>query len=306
MPDDLPPLNALRAFEAAGRHLSITRAAKELHVTPAAVSHQVRALEEWLEVKLFRRDGNTLLLTDAGQTLLPKLRAGFSEFNGAIAELRDHDVRGALVLSVAPVFAAKWLIPRLAKFHAANPEIDVRVSATLALADFESDGIDAAIRVGRGRYPGLRADRLFGEELVPMCSPTLLAGAHSLEVPQDLAHHALLHFDWPDAESIIPGWSTWLDAFDIQGVDPRPGPRFTQPDYAMQAAIDGAGVVLGWRSLARADLESNRLVIPFDLPIPTDVAFHLVYPEVSKNRRKLCTFREWLLAEVRTGSNRTR
>ena len=159
MPDDLPPLNALRAFEAAGRHLSITRAAKELHVTPAAVSHQVKALEEYLEAKLFRRTGNALLLTDAGQTLLPRLRAGFAELTAAVAELREHGVRGALVLSVAPVFAAKWLIPRLAEFHAANPEIDVRVSATLALADLEREGIDAAIRVGRGRYPGLRADR---------------------------------------------------------------------------------------------------------------------------------------------------
>ncbi len=266
------------------------------------MSHQVKALEEYVEVQLFRRVGNTLSLTDAGQALLPRLRAGFAELTGAVSELREHDVRGAFVLSVAPVFAAKWLIPRLAAFHAANPQIDVRVSATLALADFERDGIDAAIRVGRGRYPGLRADRLFGEELVPMCSPSLLAGPNAPEEPGDLAQHALLHFDWPGAEDVIPGWDAWLDAYDVQGVDPTAGPRFTQPDYAMQAAIDGAGVVLGWRTLARADLEANRLVVPFDLPVPTDVAFYFVYPQASKDRQKLNIFRQWLLDEVRTHS----
>jgi LysR family glycine cleavage system transcriptional activator len=298
MPKDLPPLNALRAFEAAGRHLSITRAADELCVTAAAVSHQVKTLEDYLGIRLFRRSGNSLSLTDAGQAFLPGLRAGFAELERAIDALCEHDTRGALVLSVAPIFAAKWLIPRLEGFHATHPDIDVRIAATLELADFERDGVDAAIRVGRGRYPGLVAHRLFGESVVPMCSPALLKGEIPLVVPEDLRHHVLLHFDWPSQEQITPDWDTWLRATEVKGVDATRGPRFTQPDYAMQAAVEGAGVVLGWRSLAQADLDSGRLTIPFDLPLHMDVAFYLVYPEASAERSKLARFREWLLGQT--------
>ena len=303
MPDDLPPLNALRAFEAAGRHLSISRAAEELHVTPAAVSHQVKSLEDYVGTPLFRRTGNSLALTDAGEALLPGLRSGFTELARAIDSLRTHDLQGPLVLSVAPVFAAKWLIPRLHDFQSQHPGIDVRVSANLELANFDRDGIDGAIRVGRGLYPGLLADRLFGESLVPMCSPKLLEGEAPLEKPEDLQHHVLLHFDWPGSEQVLPDWKNWLRVMGIDGVDPRPGPRFTQPDYAMQAAIEGTGVVLGWRTLAQADLDAGRLVTPFDLSMPTDVAFYLVYPETARERTKLVAFREWLLRETaKTGA----
>jgi LysR family transcriptional regulator, glycine cleavage system transcriptional activator len=298
MPKGIPPLNALRAFEAAGRHLSITKAADELHVTAAAVSHQVKTLEDYLEVKLFRRSGNALLLTDAGQACLPGLRAGFAELERAMEALREHDVRGPFFVSVAPVFASKWLIPHLDRFHSAHPDIDVRISATLELADFERDGIDAAVRVGRGRYPGLASHRLFGETVVPMCSPALLDGDHPLASPEDLRHHVLLHFDWPAREQVTPDWATWLKAMGVKGVDATRGSHFTQPDHAMQAAIEGAGVVLGWRSLAQMDLESGRLRIPFDLALPMDVAFYLVYPEASAERVKLATFREWLLEET--------
>ncbi len=298
MPKDLPPLNALRAFEAAGRHLSISRAADELCVTAAAVSHQVKALEEYLEVRLFRRRGNSLFLTDAGQTFLPGLRAGFAELDRAMDALREHDARGALVVSVAPIFASHWLIPRLERFHAAHPDIDVRISTTLELADFERDGIDAAVRVGRGRYPGLVSHRLFGESVVPMCSPALPNGERALAIPDDLRHHVLLHFDWPAQEEITPDWSTWLRSMKVKGVDAARGPRFTQPEYAMQAAIEGAGVVLGWRSLAQADLDSGRLIIPFDLPLQIDVAFYFVYPETAAERPKLARFREWLLGQT--------
>lgn len=301
MPKGLPPLNALRAFEAAGRHLSVTKAADELHVTAAAVSHQVKTLEEYLEVRLFRRSGNTLLLTDAGQACLPGLRAGFAELERAIDVLREHDRGGPLCLSVAPVFASRWLIPRLEAFHVAQPDIDVRISTTLSLADFERDGIDAAVRLGRGRYPGLAAHRLFGESVVPMCSPALVRGEHPLASPADLRHHVLLHFDWPATEQVTPDWAAWSSAIGVPGLDASRGPRFTQPDYAMQAATEGAGVVLGWRSLAEADLASGRLVIPFDLPLPMDVAFYLVYPEASAERAKLVRFREWLLREAALG-----
>lgn len=296
--DELPPLNALRAFEAAGRHLSVTKAAQELHVTPAAVSHQVKALEDHLGVALFRRSGNALFLTDAGQACLPGLRAGFAELVRAIDAVREHDARGSLVLSVAPVFAAKWLIPRLASFQASHPEIDVRLSASLALADLERDGIDAAIRVSRGRHPGLVAERLFGESVAPMCSPALLAGPTPLRDPGDLRHHVLLHWDWPGSDRIAPDWDAWLRATNVSGVDATRGPRFAQPDHAMQAAIEGAGVVLGWRTMAADDLAAGRLVVPFDRALALDVAFHLVYPELRRDAPKLVAFRRWLLREA--------
>jgi LysR family glycine cleavage system transcriptional activator len=307
MPKDIPPLNALRAFEAAGRHLSITKAADELCVTVAAVSHQVKILEDYLGTRLFRRSGNSLFLTDAGQAFLPGLRAGFAELERAMDALREHDSRGPLVLSVAPIFATKWLIPRLDGFQAAHPDIDVRISATLELADFERDGVDAAVRAGRGRYPGLVSHRLFGESVVPMCSPALLKGEHALASPANLRHHVLLHFDWPAQEQVTPDWGTWLRSMEVKGIDATRGPRFTQPEHAMQAAIEGAGVVLGWRSLAQADLDSGRLTIPFDLPLQMDVAFYLVYPEASAERPKLARFRDWLLGEtVAAGGIRSR
>jgi LysR family glycine cleavage system transcriptional activator len=296
--DELPPLNALRAFEAAGRHLSITKAAQELFVTPAAVSHQVKALEDHLGVALFHRSGNALLLTDAGRACLPGLRAGFAELSRAIDAIRTSDARGSLVLSVAPVVAAKWLIPRLRSFHESHPEIDVRVAASLELADFERDGIDAAIRIGGGRYPGLVADRLFGESVVPMCSPALVEGPTPLREPGDLRHHVLLHWDWPGSDRVVPDWAEWLRAMNVSSVDPTRGPHFAQPDHAMQAAIEGAGVVLGWRAMARGDLDAGRLVVPFDRALALDVAFYLVYPEVRRDAPKLVAFRSWLLREA--------
>ena len=192
----LPPLTALRAFEAAGRHLSITRAADELCVTAAAVSHQVKTLEDYLEVRLFRRTGNSLFLTDAGQAFLPGLRAGFAELERAMSALREHDLRGAFVLSVAPVFATRWLIPRLDGFHGAHPDIDVRISATLELADFERDGIDAAIRVGRGRYPGAVARLPPGSRQGVVCGVRARIRAYRLDrdapccrPPRQRQHH---------------------------------------------------------------------------------------------------------------------
>ena len=299
---DLPPLNALRAFEAAGRHLSLTRAARELHVTPAAVSHQVKGLEEYLGVKLFRRVRNSLLLTDAGQACLPGLGEGFNQLARAMERLREHDSHGALLMSVAPAFAVKWLVPRLERFDAAYPEIDVRMSASLELVDFERDGFDAAIRLGRGTYPGLQVHKLFEESVVPMCSPGLLDAGHPLHTPEDLQHHVLLHDDSLSFERAAPDWPMWLKAVGVEGVDAARGPHFSHPDHAIQAAMDGAGVVLGWRMLAAADLEAGRLAIPFDLTLPMELAFYLVYPQGMAERPKLAAFRDWLLEEASRAS----
>ncbi len=297
MPRDLPPLNALRAFEAAGRHLSLTRAAGELHVTAAAISHQVKGLEDYLGVKLFRRVGNSLLLTDAGQACLPGLSEGFDRLAEAIERLKEHDARGPLHVSVAPAFASKWLVPRLARFDAAHPAIDVRISASLEVVDFDREGFDAAIRLGRGSYPGLDVHELFAESVVPMCAPDLIEAPHPLRTPEDLRHHVLLHDDSLRFDRAAPDWPMWLKSAAVEDVDVSRGPHFSHPDHAMQAAMDGAGVVLGWRTLAAGDLAAGRLVIPFDLTLPMELAFFFVCPHVAAQRPKIVAFRDWLIEE---------
>ncbi len=294
----LYPLNALRAFEAAGRHLSFVKAAEELHVTPGAVSHQVKGLEEFLRVQLFRRLPQRVLLTDVGQAFLAELRECFARVDRAVERVLESDALGPLAVSVAPAFAAKWLGPRLERFSAASPEIDLRISASLAMIDFQRDSFDAAIRLGRGNYPGLVSVKLFDESVTPMCSARLLEGDHQLRTPDDLRHHVLLHDDSLDFDTAAPHWGDWLEAAGASTVDPTRGPHFSHPDHSLQAAIDGAGVVLGWRSLALADLEAGRVVAPFDLALPLGLDFYLVYPEGHGDRPKVAAFQQWLLKEL--------
>ncbi|MDX1514041.1 MAG: transcriptional regulator GcvA, partial [Gammaproteobacteria bacterium] len=227
----LPPLNALRAFEAAARHLSFTRAAEELHVTQAAVSHQVKSLEEYLGIKLFRRFNRSLLLTDEGQAYLPTMTKAFDLMSDATSRLVKKDPAGPLTVSVLPSFAARWLVPRLGRFRRAHPEIDLRIDPATQLVDFGRGDVDVGIRYGRGEYPGLRSDRLMEEDIFPVCSPALLDGEHPLKDPEDLAHHTLLHDDGHG------DWRTWLLAAGVDGVDPTRGPIFTDSSMLIQAAM---------------------------------------------------------------------
>ena len=288
----LPTLNALRAFEAAGRHLSFTRAAQELHVTQAAVSHQIKSLEEQLGMRLFRRGARGLLLTDAGQSYLPSVRDAFAKLAAATERLRARDARGAITVSVLPSFAARWLVPRLPRFRAAQPEIDVRVAADDHLVDFDRDDVDIAIRYGRGDYPGLRTDRLMTEELFPVCSPALLAGDPPLEKPEDLARHTLLHDD------MRLDWTMWLMAAGVEGVDPDRGASFNSSSLVLQAAVDGQGVALGRSALTGDDLAAGRLVRPFAVSLPAEFAYYIVCPEHTADRPGIKTFRDWLLSEA--------
>ncbi len=292
------PLNALRAFEAAGRHLSFVKAADELHVTPAAISHQVKGLEDFLGVLLFRRLTRGLLLSDVGQLFLPELREGFMRLDRAVERVRESDARGPLMISVAPVFAVKWLAPRLERFSAAYPDIDVRISTSLAVIDFQRDSFEAAIRLGRGKYPGLESTKLFDESVTPMCSPRLLDSEYPISAAEDLRYHVLLHDDSLDFDAAAPKWNSWLKAAGVTTVDASRGPHFSHPDHSLQAAIDGAGVVLGWRYLATADLAAGRLVAPFELVLPMGLGFYLVCPEAHADRPKVVIFREWLLQEM--------
>ncbi len=291
----LPPLNALRAFEAAARHLSFTRAAAELNVTQAAISHQVKALEERLGITLFRRLNRALLLTDSGQAYLPAVRDAFDRLAEATDRLYAQEARGTLTVSVLPSFAAKWLVPRLGRFRDAYPEIDVRVAPSVHLTDFSREDVDLALRYGRGTWPGMRIDRLMTEDICPVCSPRLLEGPKPLRTPADLAHHTLLH------DEDHGSWRMWLAAAGVDDVDPTHGTVFTDSGMVVQAAVEGQGVALARSALAAADLAEGRLVAPFDVVLPAAFAYYVVCPEATASRPKIVAFREWVLGEARAG-----
>lgn len=289
----LPPLNALRAFEAAARHLSFTRAAGELNVTQAAISHQVKGLEEQLGLSLFRRINRGLLLTEEGQSLFPVIRNALDALADGVERVRQRETRGMLTVSVLPSFAVKWLVPRLSHFQDRHPDIDLRISASERLVDFARDAIDIAVRFGRGYWPGLRVDRVFSEAITPVCSPKL---ARQLSEPMDLARVALLEEDMLLTPE-FPTWRDWLAAAGATNVDASRGPRFSHTHIMLQAAIDGRGVALSQVVLAADDLAAGRLVAPFPLRLPTDYAHYVVSPLVTADRPKVKAFREWVLSE---------
>jgi LysR family transcriptional regulator, glycine cleavage system transcriptional activator len=295
----LPPLNALRAFEAAARHLSVSKAAGELHVTPAAISHQVKALEAWLGVPLFRRLNRQVLLTDGGQICLAGLRDGFDRLAATVEKVRGRAGEAPLTVSAAPSFAGKWLLPRLERFRRAHPDIEVRIDANPRLSDFERDNVDIGIRYGRGRYPGLRTDLLMTEKVYPLCSPKLRRGPPRLRHPRDLAGHTLLHIDMPVMGETEPSWEMWLRAAGVGEIDGARGPHFSVSSMAIEMAIAGQGVVLGSDVLCAADLAAGRLVRPFDVGLRLDFGYWVVSPATTADRPKVAAFRDWLTAEAR-------
>lgn len=308
----LPSLNALRVFETVARHRSFAQAAAELHVTPGAVSHQITSLEDTLGLRLFDRDARGVELTAAARACMPALTSGIQGLRDALRILQADRPAGALTVSVAPAFASRWLLPRLSRFAAAHPEIELQVSTGLGLIDAvraeassslgeRSDhdaSADLAIRFGRGVYAGYRSDALFGTSITPVCSPRLLSGPHPLVHPTDLRHHLLLHDDAAYFDDRRPDWQVWLDAAGVAGLDAARGPRFSHSGLALDAAIDGLGVALGISLLADHDVADGRLVMPFALSLPSPFAYYLVYPEGSAHRPQLAAFRAWLLDEA--------
>jgi len=292
----LPPLNAIRAFEAAARHLSFTKAAEELFVTQAAVSHQIKALEAALDVQLFRRFNRRLMLTDAGQAYLPPLREALDGIAAATDRLRAVERTGPLKVSVLPSFGAKWLLPRLFGFRERHPEIDVLVAASDKLVDFARDDVDIGIRYGQGRYPGLRVDLLMRDEIFPVCSPRLLEGAHPLRRPADLKHHTLLHDQVAGTED-DPDWRLWLKTAGVEGIDAGRGPGFSHASWVIEAAITGQGVALGRQSLAGDDIAAGHLVRPFGPSMPSTFVYSVVSLPEAADQPKVRLFREWLLEE---------
>jgi LysR family glycine cleavage system transcriptional activator len=293
----LPPLNALRAFEAAARHLNFSRAADELSVTPGAVSQQIQNLEDYVGAALFKRTPKGLLLTDAAQTALPALREAFDRLAEAASLLTAAVDGRRLTLTAPPSFAAKWLVPRLGAFEQAHPQVDIWLSAAIELVDLAAGEVDVAIRYGAGRYPGMEVHRLFSETVIPVASPEHLA-TQPLTTPADLANHILLHDGSPDLDDSCPDWSMWLAARGLKTIDGMRGPRFNQSSLVIEAAVNGRGVALAKRTLAQADLEAGRLVAPLQIATAVDFAYYLVHPKAKGRLPQVKAFVSWIEAEA--------
>lgn len=294
----LPPLNALRAYEAAARHLSLAKAAAELNVTPAAISHQLKTLEEHLGTSLFRRHSRGIRLTEAGRACLPAMTTGFECLAEAVTLAARHGRRAPLTVTVAPSIASKWLVPGLDGFAAEHPDIDLRIAVATRVIDLKAEGVDVAIRFGRGVYPGLRVERLFGEAFTPMCSPAL-RDAHDLkERPQNLRGCTLLEDESADVGPTSPTWATWLAAARVADLGPVRRLAFSNADHAQEAALRGVGVLLGRRTLAALDVAAGRLVCPFDLVIGQDLGYFLVTQPGSEADRRVAAFCAWAMAEA--------
>src|SRR5512145_366459 len=292
----LPPLNALRAFEATARHLSFSKAAEELHVTPAALSHQIRGLEDLLGLKLFHRRARAIELTEPARLIYPGIRTGFETIREAVDRLSRGQQDRVLVVSATPGFTAKWLVPRLYRFLARHPDIEPRITASVGYANFTSDGVDVGIRLSSGVHPDLYVEKLSDECLLPLCSPGLLDGEEPLRTPQDLARFPLIQVELP---GVVPTWADWLQMAGIEGIDSARGLRLNVADHALDAASEGMGVVLAYKMVAARDILLRRLVPPFgpEIPVPGR-AYYFVCARGQEKRAPVKAFRDWVFAEM--------
>ena len=295
MSDRLPPLKALYAFEAAARHMSFQKAAKELHVTPAALSYQIKMLESSLSVKLFNRKTRAVELTVAGESLYPDIRRGFGCFLEGVQKLKTINESSALVVSAGPAITTKWLIPRIGGFTTSHPEVDVRLSTSVKTVDLEHDDVDVAIRHGDGNYPGLAVTWLFGEAYTPLCAPALLD-----TVRRDLSSVRLIFDDSMRDPSVAPGWNEWVESAGLQlEPDTSSSLRFTQADHAIQATVDGDGVLLARMTLAATDIASKRLVQPFEYIVQSRYGYYFVTTELTEKTERVSLFKTWIMNEAK-------
>ena len=298
MPRKLPPLNALRAFEAAARHESFTRAAEELNVTQGAVSHQVKGLEAVLGVKLFNRERQKLVITSAGREYLTVVRDALDRIALGTERLVQRQGSGALTVSTSPDFAAKWLVHRLGEFAEAHPDIDLRVSASLHHVDFAREEVDLAVRHGDGNWPGLEVVRLCSEQMFPVCSPKLVAGRDRISKPGDILKFPLLHLNDHKA------WARWFDAAGVTDPDLSRGPVMNRDSMLIDAAVDGQGVALARTTLAAWDLINGRLIRPVDVTVRLARSYWIVCPKATAALPKIAIFRDWLLHEAAEDNSR--
>lgn len=288
----LPPLSSLRGFEVAARTESFSEAARALNLTQSAISHQVKALEESLGQPLFIRRNRQVILTDAGFELHGLVREVLDRLETGVRRLNAYKKPGSLIVSASHAFASCWLVPRLARFRASAPDIDVWLYASDALVDFGFDEVDLAIREGAGDWPGLAVEPVLRETLFPVCAPGLATPERPLAVPGDLAHHTLLHDERPE------DWRLWLELAGENGVDPVPGPDFSDSALALQAAAAGQGVALARSVLVARDLAAGRLIKPFPMAAKSASAYYLVAPEERLAVPSVRRFRDWLLSEA--------
>ncbi len=292
MANRLPPLNALRAFEASARQLSFTRAAEELFVTQAAISHQIKALEDNLGIKLFMRKNRALLLTEEGQSYYLDIKDIFNALYDATERLLARGEKGAITVSMQPSFAIQWLVPRLNTFNLLHPDIDVRIKAVDQPENSLTEDVDLAIYYGRGRWRGIHAEQLHTEYLIPVCSPLLLSGKKPLNEIADLAQHTLLH------DTSRRDWKRWFKHVDVRGGNVNHGPIFSHSAMVLQAAIHGQGVALAHSVLAKPDIDSGRLVCPFKEVLVSKNSYYIVCREQQLEIGKITAFREWVLQTV--------
>jgi LysR family glycine cleavage system transcriptional activator len=297
MPRSLPPLTSLRAFEAAARSLSFTKAARELHVTPAAISHQIRGLEQFLGVTLFQRTSRRLELTRDGQLAAEHFREAFERIARGVQALRQQGREGELVIGVTPSFAARWLLPRLPSLADELPQVRVRLVSSTAPVDFDRDDIDLAVRFGRGGFDSVVTDELFNEVVAPVASPAFLR-KHPLRRPADLARVRLLQDESMRRAGRPPSWTEWLRAAGEPGLEIECGLVVDDSHLALQAASDGQGVALGRLAYAVNDVAQGRLVLPFSQVIELDLHYYLILPEARAQEPLIARFREWLLREA--------
>jgi LysR family glycine cleavage system transcriptional activator len=307
----LPPLSTFRTFEAAARHLSFKNAAEELHVTPAAVSQQIKSLETYLGVSLFHRLPKALQLTEEGLAMFPKVRDGMDCFAAAVESTRRDDAL-ALNVTAPPSFATRWLVPRLARFSLAHADVAIRISSNpenidgpqtalgpaMEANDPRHEASEVAIRFGTGVYPGYQVEKMLTPDYVLVCSPRLLNGEPPLHAPGDLSSHILIHDESILAIEQRPSWHEWFKLAGVSGVDGERGPRFSNSILAQEAAMEGQGVALALRPQIEADVACGRLVIPFDISMPSTYAYYLVIPQAIVERAVVCAFRDWLQVEI--------
>ena len=291
---------SLKVLDAACRHLNFTLAAAELRLTPAAVSHQIKEFETQLGIELFVRANRSLKLTAAGKIMHDAVTGALGILADGASRARKTQGHAQLRVTASSSIAAKWLIPRLDRFSTLEPKADVLVDISCQLRDLERDEVDVAIRFGRGDYPRVRSDRLFEHSIFPVCSPNLLRSTPPLRSPADILNHTLIHVTWSGQGVTWPDWTTWMQAAGVERFELKPGLHFEDSAFAIQAAIDGAGIALGDMSLVTDDLAAGRLVQPFDLAIngPPMFAYFLVTPLEPATNSLVSSFREWVLREA--------
>lgn len=294
----LPPLNALRAFVSTARHLSATKAAAELHVTLGAVSHQLRALEEFLGIDLFVRGHRQLSLTEPGEKYFRAVSGAFDSIGSATSALKNPGQEDLLKVRAYTTFSLRWLIPRLSSFYKANPAVELVLSTGNEPVDFARERLDFAIRFGRGHWPGATAEKLISNTLAPVCNPSLLTRAPALIRPADLASHALLQSTWPERRD---DWHAWLNAEGITDLAGFSFLYFESSALCYQAAIEGQGFAMAQFELIQDDLSAGRLVCPFESRLDqSDFTYYLIYPENRRLTAQMKAFRDWLMAECAT------